>query len=257
MSKTFSSIPCLSSQSSKFYWSPELLQTPIGILSIPKLSSIFAVSFKLFNLIWRCEHSTDNLVLLISLSALISLRILIVLQVSFHHIDIAISRAFKSPMVDIIQSLPQHQQVNIWRTLRHKIIKLCNYGSIVMMSSSSVTISNLCGIARFCENLWCAKTWWKTMIITSFTLIGCYWNASEQIISLLKCFLKDKITWFIVSTKCSNELILLGLMLTFCLEIVCIFLFHFFGVLDRSLDKKLRLHANEQPLNCFCFYTRR
>ncbi|XP_074574009.1 cell division control protein 6 homolog [Curcuma longa] len=32
-------------------------------------------------------------------------------MVSFHHIDVAISRSFKSPVVDIIQSLPQHQQV--------------------------------------------------------------------------------------------------------------------------------------------------
>ncbi|XP_042459840.1 cell division control protein 6 homolog [Zingiber officinale] len=32
-------------------------------------------------------------------------------KVSFHHIETAISRSFKSPVVDIIQSLPQHQQV--------------------------------------------------------------------------------------------------------------------------------------------------
>lgn len=50
----------------------------------------------------------------------ISLCIWITLQVSFDHLDIAISKSCKSPLVNIIRSLPQHQQVKIWESSGHK-----------------------------------------------------------------------------------------------------------------------------------------
>jgi hypothetical protein len=44
---------------------------------------------------------------------MLSYKFLTILQVRVDHMALALSNTFKSPIVDTIQSLPQHQQVSL------------------------------------------------------------------------------------------------------------------------------------------------